>query len=336
LRYSGVTATNRLIGPRLAPVLKTAWLGSDCPDGVARIGCGGLWRLRRAGRTATIWHARRNVEMIAGLLLKRLGWPFALVFTSAAQRQHTRLTRWLIARMDAVIATSEAAAARLQRPATVIHHGIDTAIYCPPADRAVAWRDSGLPGRYGIGCFGRVRPQKGTDVFVAAMCRLLPRYPDFTAIIIGEVTAQYRGFARRLQDEAASAGLSYRIRFFDYLPIGDVPRWYQRILIYAFTSRNEGFGLTLLEATAAGTAVVAARAGAADVVIRDGDTGVLVPPSDVEALVAALEPLMRDPARAAAMGERARAQAVAEFSVAAEAEAIAKVYRTLWQRTADQ
>jgi mannosyltransferase len=87
---------------------------------------------------------------------------------------------------------------------------------------------------------------------------------------------------------------------------------------------------------AAGTALVATRAGAADVVIRDGHTGVLVPPGDVEAMIAALEPLMRDPVRAAAMGQRARAQAIAEFSVAAETEAIAKVYRTLWQRPANQ
>jgi mannosyltransferase len=168
------------------------------------------------------------------------------------------------------------------------------------------------------------------------MCQLLPRYPDFTAVVIGEVTSQYRGFAQRLRNQAAAAGLAERILFLDYLPIGEVPRWYQRILIYAFTSRNEGFGLTLLEAMAAGTALVATRAGAADVVIRDGHTGVLVPPGDVEAMIAALEPLMRDPVRAAAMGQRARAQAIAEFSVAAEAEAIAKVYRTLWQRPANQ
>jgi len=44
-----------------------------------------------------------------------------------------------------------------------------------------------MPGRYAIGCFGRVRAQKGSDVFVEAMCRLLPRYPDFTAVVVGAV-----------------------------------------------------------------------------------------------------------------------------------------------------
>ena len=98
-------------------------------------------------------------------------------------------------------------------------------------------------------------------------------------------------------------------------------RWYQRLTIYAFTSRNEGFGLTLIEAMAAGAALVASRAGAAELVVEDGVTGVLTPPGDVDALVAALEPLMRDPASAAAMGERARARVLEKFSLDAEANA---------------
>jgi mannosyltransferase len=177
-----------------------------------------------------------------------------------------------------------------------------------------------------------VRAQKGTDVFVEAMCRLLPKYPDFSAVVIGAETADQRGFAQGLREQAHRAGLGERVRFLGELAIEEVPRWYQRISIYAFTSRNEGFGLTLLEAMAAGAAVVAARAGAAERVIADGDTGVLVPPGDVAALVGALEPLLREPAKAAEMGARARAGVVAEFSVDAEAERIVAVYRQVWRQ----
>jgi mannosyltransferase len=113
------------------------------------------------------------------------------------------------------------------------------------------------------------------------------------------------------------------------LPIEQVQRWYQRLTIYAFTSRNEGFGLTLIEAMSSGAALVASRAGAAEFVVEDGVTGVLTPTGDVDALVAALEPLMRDPAAAEAMGARARARVVAKFSLDAEANAIAAVYRSL-------
>jgi mannosyltransferase len=330
-RYSGVTAANRAVAPRLGRHLAAAWFGCDAPEGVERITLGDLFRLRSASQRIKprVWHARRNNEMLAGLVLKRLGWPFKLVFTSAAQRAHSAFTRFLIARMDAVITTSEASASYLKRPATVVLHGVDTELYRPPPDRAAALAATGLPGRYAIGCFGRVRAQKGTDVFIEAMCALLPKYPDFSAVVIGPVTLDQRAFARGLEARVVAAGLAGRVRFLGERPIEELPRWYQRITIYAFTSRNEGFGLTLLEAMAAGTALVASRAGGAERVVIDGETGLLVPPGDAAALASALEPLMRDPERAAEMGRRARARAVAEFGNDAEVERIVAVYRTV-------
>lgn len=327
-RYSGVTATNRMVAPKLAQMFRAAWLGSHASEGIARMGFGDLLKLWRR-RTPLIWHARRNDEMIAGVLLRALGWPLKLVFTSAAQRHHSWLTRWLIARMDAIIATSALSAAFLKRNATVVMHGVDTDRYVPPADRAAAFAQSGLPGRYAIGAFGRVRAQKGSDVFVEAMCRLLPRYPDFSAVIVGAIVPEQQGFANGLKSRIEAAGLQSRIVITGEVEIEEVQRWYQRLTIYAFTSRNEGFGLTLIEAMASGAALVASRAGAAEFVVEDGVTGMLTPPGDVDALVAALEPLMHDPAAAADMGKRARARVLEKFSLDAEANAIAAVYRML-------
>jgi mannosyltransferase len=327
-RYSGVTATNRMVAPKLAGMLRAAWFGPDAPDGIARMGVANLFALWRR-RTPLIWHARRNNEMIIGVLLRALGWPLKLVFTSAAQRHHTWITRWLIRRMDAIIATSDVSASFLKRSATVIPHGVDTDRYAPPADRAAAFAEANLPGRYAIGCFGRVRAQKGTDVFVEAMCRVLPNFPDFTAVIVGAVAVEQSGFANELKKRIEAAGLQSRIVITGELEIEEVQRWYQRLTIYAFTSRNEGFGLTLIEAMSAGAALVAACAGAAELVVEDGVSGVLVPPGDADALVAAIEPLLRDPAACTAMGARGRARVIAKFSLDAEAKAIAEVYRTV-------
>jgi mannosyltransferase len=327
-RYSGVTATNRMVAPKLAKMLRAAWLGPDAPEGIARIGAADLLKLW-GRRTPLIWHARRNNEMIIGVMLHALGWPLKLVFTSAAQRHHTWITRWLIERMDSVIATSDASASFLKRAATVIPHGVDTDRYAPPSDRAAAFAEAGLPGRYAIGCFGRVRLQKGTDVFVDAMCRLLPRFPAFTAVIVGAITPDQADFADGLRAKIDAAGLRSRIIITGELPIEEVQRWYGRLSIYAFTSRNEGFGLTLIEAMSSGAALVASRAGAAELVVEDGVSGVLVPPGDVEALAVAIEPLLRNPESAQAMGLRGRARVVAEFSLDAEANRIAEIYRRL-------
>jgi mannosyltransferase len=337
-RYSGGTAVNRTIAPLIAQRCQAAWLGPHRPDEIAQLGWFGLARLRfrRPRRHAVrIWHARRNIEMLVGIALKLLGWRLGLIFNSAAQRHHTRFTRFLIARMDAVIATSAASASYLRRRATVIHHGIDTRVYSPPADRRAAFAATGLPGKYGIGSFGRVRAQKGTDVFVEAMCRLLPRYPDFTAVVIGRTTIDHQPFLEGLKQRIAAAGLTERICFLGELPIEEVPPWYQRIAIYVFASRQEGFGLTLLESMAAGNALVASRAGAAETVVTEG-TGVLVPIADVDALCDALEPLMQDPERLDEMGLRARAHVVAHFSSDAEVDRILAVYREVWDALKDQ
>src|ERR1044072_7686543 len=120
-----------MVPPKLAAMYRAAWLGPHAPDGIARMGFADLLKLRSSG-TPLIWHARRNDEMIAGLLLRALGWPLQLVFTSAAQRHHKRLTRWLIRQMDAVIATSALSASFLKRKATGGMHGVGTARYAPP------------------------------------------------------------------------------------------------------------------------------------------------------------------------------------------------------------
>src|SRR5260370_717314 len=198
-------------------------------------------------------------------------------------------------RYSGVIATNDISASFLKRNATVIPHGVDTKLYKPPVDRAAAFAEAGLQGRYAIGCFGRVRAQKGSDVFVGAMCRLLPRYPDFTAILVGAITPEHTAFANQLEKRIAAAGLQSRIVITGELSIEEVQRWYQRLTIYAFTSRNEGFGLTLIEAMSAAAAQVASRAGAAELVVEDGVTGMPVPPGPVHRGGKGTKPVLRRP-----------------------------------------
>lgn len=327
-RYTGVTVSARSTAPLIAAKLATAWIGPHGPDELPRAGFSDLLRLR----SPVVWHARRNNEMLLGLLMRFLGWPIRLVFTSSAQRRHSLLTRFLIQRMDGVVATTAVAASYLRRPAAVIQHGVDTARYCPPDDGEEPSAPADLSGQIGIGCFGRLRYQKGTDVFVHAMCELLPRHPKATAIIIGPITKKESSYTNGLLCKIRDAGLSGRIHILGELPPEEVVAWYQRISIYAFTSRVEGFGLTLLEAMASGNAVIASRAGAADLAIEDGTHGLLIPPGDVEALVAGLERLLNSPALRRDLGRKARERVVSGFSVEEEARALAGLYASLLEK----
>jgi mannosyltransferase len=333
-RHTGVTSTVAALIPEQAKRLDIAALGPNVPPQWPRISWSDLFRHGfnpPRGKRFRIWHARRNLEALTGLILRSvLGMPLKLVLTSAAQRRHSRWTHWLMRQMDAVVATSAETANYIPVPAIIVSHGVDTARYFPADDRSREWAGSGLPGRFGITILGRVRHQKGTDLFVEAMCRLLPKFPDFTGVIIGAVTPDQIPFANNLKRIIAAAGLSERIRFLGERPAAEIPLWFRRMSIVVAAQRWEGFGLVPLEAMASGCAVVATRVGAAYHVVVDERTGYLVSPEDLEGLVDRLEILMRDPQLTIKMGKAGRAHAVNHFSIEREAAELERVYESIW------
>ena len=211
-----------------------------------------------------IFHARRNDEMIQALLLKKVfGAKIIPVFTSTAQRHHSDFTKWLMAQMDGIITTCQAAGSYLETPAdVVVPHGIDLKTYFPSDDKATAWKDLGLPGEYGIGIFGRVRQQKGLDILIDAAIPLLKDNPAPTIVIVGETTPSHQSYLDAQIEKMNNAGLSERLVVLGKRPFSEIPTLFRSMSIVAALSRNEGYGLTAPEAMASGTAVLASEAGA--------------------------------------------------------------------------
>jgi mannosyltransferase len=329
---SGVTSTIVQLLPLQARDIGIATMGPDVlPASVPRLGFAALpalWR-RPARHRRRIWHARRNTEMLAGIILRDLlRMPLRLVFTSAAQRYHTAWTRFLIARMDAVIATSARSAAYLDVPATVILHGIDLERFGPDGPQPADPSATLIQGRQVVGCSGRIRHQKGTDLFVEAMIALLPSRPDWIAVITGRTTAEHARFDAQLRARIEAAGLTDRICLLG--EVDDVAPWFRRFDLYVAPPRNEGFGLTPLEAMASGTPVVASDAGAFGEQIVEGVTGRVVPAGDATALAAAIAPYLDDDDLRRRSGEAALAHVRKAFPLAREAREIGSVYRSLW------
>jgi mannosyltransferase len=328
-RLSGVTSTIvQLIPAQRAAGLNIAAFGAGLPADVARMRYRDVFRLwtRPKDRDFRVWHARRNVEMIGGLILRDiLRMPVKLVFTSASQRHHKPFTKWLIARMDAVISTSQKTAGYLERPSTVILHGIDLRRFSPPKDRAEAKRAAGLPeDRKIVGCFGRIRRQKGTDLFAEALFEPLKAMPDWIAIIAGRTTAEHRGFEAELRARIAAEGLSERILF-----VGehtDIERWYRALDLFIAPQRWEGFGLTPLEAMACAVPVIATDVGAFSELIVEGETGHILADLEAPTMREAAEKLMADDALRETMGQNARRHVEAAFSLGREMRQLAEVY----------
>ena len=328
-RLSGVTATVVRLIPVQARMIGITTTGPGLPPELPHIP---LTRAATLPRDRwRVWHARRNTEMALGLILRRvLRRRYRLLFTSAAQRRHTGFTRWLVRQQDALIATSPQAASYLERPATVILHGVDLGVFHPAADRAALRTELGYqPDDIVIGCFGRVRAQKGVDLLVESALRLFPDRPRAKLVFTGRVTQDNQQFFDDLQAKIAAAGLSDRIRFLGEIPWEQVVRTYQALDLFAAPARWEGFGLTPLEAAACGVPSVAARVGAFETLIREDETGSLVPREDVDALTRALARWLDDDAGRQAAGQAARAHVQTNHAIEGEAQAITQVYRGL-------
>ncbi len=327
-RLSGVTATVVRLIPVQAAMIGIVTTGPGLPPDLPHIPLARLPFLRRD--RWRVWHARRNTEMVLGLVLRHiLRRKVRLLFTSAAQRHHKALTRWLIGRMDRVVATSDRAKSYVQVPATVVMHGVDTQVFHPAPDRAALRLQLSLPQQAVIlGCFGRIRAQKGVDLLVEAACTLLPSRPHLHVIFTGRVTDDNRAFHTAQLARLTAAGIADRVRFLGELPWADVVRHYQALDLFVAPARWEGFGLTPLEAMACGVPVVASRVGAFEALITP-QTGTLVAPDDAAKLTQALAAWVDDPAHLAGAGPAARAHVLAHHRIEDEARALVNIYREM-------
>ena len=335
-QFSGVSATIANTLPIQADHLDVGLLGGDLGlgDRVRRV----KWRdvlrhgwQRPGDKPFTIWHVRRNLEMEWAIFARDvLKMPIKTVFTSASKRHHSRRPRWLIGRMDAIIAVTDQAATFVPNVWAVVPHGIDTAKFVPAPDRGAAWRALGWPGEIGIGMFGRIRPNKGTDVFVEALCRILPEFPAVTALINGIVTRKNRGFARRLRDKVTTAGLAERVIWSDVTDYQKIIGRYQGISLMVACPRREEFGLTPMEAMACGTPTLLSDTGDFRNMTVAGETGFMVPTGDVDGLTDRLREMLSHPERLNAMGVAARVKAERDHDVHLEEAGIRDVYDRLW------
>ncbi|MCP4071743.1 MAG: glycosyltransferase family 4 protein [Hyphomicrobiales bacterium] len=330
-RLSGVTSTIVRLVPVQARSVGIVSFGVGLPDFIPQISFARLLKLGSTDLVSgkpRIWHARRNLEMLLGLFLKHiLRHSYKLVFTSASQRNHTAYTKFLIRKMDYVIATSAATAKYLEVPNSVILHGIPLEDFSPVEDLTSARLAKKVPGKFVIGCFGRIRKQKGTDVFVDAMIDLLPRHPEASAIIMGRATESHAKFLQELKQKAAANGLADRLLFPGEVPVHKIAEWYKLLSLFVAPQRWEGFGLTPLEAMGCAVPVIATKVGAFPELVCDGKNGKLIEPGHVKQMVDAAEKYINNPRLTLEHGENALAHVHEFFPIEREAEEILKVYK---------
>ena len=226
-------------------------------------------------------------------------------------------------RADILAAYPEIYAERIR----VIRNGIDTAEYQPDPGTEVLQRYGIDPVRPYVIFVGRITRQKGVPVLLRAASHLVPEAQLVlcagqadTAELEAEVTGLVNGL------RATRSGVVW---IPEMLPKPEVIQLLSHAAVFACPSVYEPLGIVNLEAMACGTAVVGSRTGGIPEVVADGETGLLVPPGEPGPLGAALNILIQDPDRAAAMGQAGRKRAVAEFGWPAIAAQTAALYAEL-------
>lgn len=331
-RLSGVTSTVINLIPQQQKLgSKIATIGPDLPHFLPRVKFKQLWKLWQLtdDRKLRVWHARRNLEMLPAIIMRDvLRMKIKIIFTSNAQRTHKKYTKWLISKMDVIITGTHKASSFLDRESAIIPHGVDLARFFPSENKAKERSELGLdPDLKIAGCFGRVRHQKGTDIFVEMMIKLLPQHPKWIGVITGRVTAEHVSFADKLKKSVRDAGLEDRIIFAG--EVDDIEKWFRVLDLYIAPQRNEGFGLTPLEAAACNVPSVATDVGAFSELIVDNKTGIVVGVEDVDALCHHADKYMSDAELLETLGQNAREYVSQNFSLEKEATAINAVYEAV-------
>ncbi|MGB3556670.1 MAG: glycosyltransferase family 4 protein [Jannaschia sp.] len=334
-RYTGVSSTAARLVRVQSAMYDMALAGyplPDCPGPVTLTAARAL--SRSPSRGVTVWHVRRNNEMRAALWARDvLRLPIRIVFTTAGTHRHSLFPRWLMSRMDALIATMPASARGKPHVEAVVPHGVDCDIWRPAEDRAAAWSATGYPGKRGVAAVGRIRESKGTDRFVDTMLRVLPNHPDVTALVLGQARPQHAAFLDGLKERVRAAGLADRLLFPGEVPPAEMPALIRACSLTLPLPRYEPYGMTPLEGMASGVPFVGSPTGDFRTFAADGSAGIVVEEEHlVEDAGAAVDALLSNHGWLEGMSRTARQRAVEIHSIAREAEGIGRVYEMLWER----
>ncbi|MDR9438273.1 MAG: glycosyltransferase family 4 protein [Halomonas sp.] len=287
-------------------------------------------------------HCHKSSDLRLGALLVTLRPSLRLFFTDHMGVTHPKKDlyhRWAYGKVTRVFSISEATRQRNLTafplpPGRIrrLYLGIDPAPYVPRLTdtERQALRDAiGIPfGAVAIGLPGRLTPGKGQGVWIEALARLSDRQPALAwhGVLIGGLTADEgssEAFVAELRDRVAELGLGERLTFAGFR--ADLPRLFEALDIVCVPSRNEAFGLTVIEAMAAGKAVIGADSGAIPELIDDG-TGRLAAPDDPLAWRDAMGELAGDAALRQRLGQLAREKVNAHFTLRAHVQGLVEAY----------
>ena len=171
-------------------------------------------------------------------------------------------------------------------------------------------------------CAARLVPVKNFRMLLDAAKIVINESPDTLFVIAGSGPD-----LKDLQDQARQLAIAGNVHWLGPLHGKELVDAYHAADAFLSTSDYEGFGLTLVEAMAAGKPVVSTAVGGTVDIVVDGETGRLCPAGDAESVAAAVLELLSDPVKAKAWGKCGQERARARFDLPAFQEGFQSIYR---------
>lgn len=179
------------------------------------------------------------------------------------------------------------------------------------------------PGPPCILFLGRLSERKGVPELLQALARPGMASLPWRAVLAGD------GPVEDYRRQAEALGLAGRIEMPGWLDRPATEALCRQADILVLPSHAEGMSMAVLEGMAHGLAVVTTPVGSHPEVLRDGDSGLFVKPGDVQALAEALDRLLSAPDLRRALGARARARFLSDFSMAAYGRQLDRLYAAI-------
>jgi len=206
----------------------------------------------------------------------------------------------------------------------VIHNGVDTARFVPPQSRAEAKRKLGLdPERLAVGMICRLDHEKGHRFFFDAVSALDSRFA-VQWLVVGTGRGE-----QQIRQEAEERGVGDAVQFLGLRR--DVPDLLAAMDIYVLPTLQEGFPNSLLEAMAAGCAVVASDFPGNLELVQDQQNGLVAPMGDSGVLTDCIEKLLAHEDLRIRLGAEARRHVESTFSIEQNVKKTENFYERLWR-----
>ena len=177
-----------------------------------------------------------------------------------------------------------------------------------------------------IGFLGRLEIRKGVVEFAQALAKVLPSFPDWKVVLVGsEICSSWSGRSPRSVAEKILEPVKSQVEFLPRIAPDRVGEWFAEIDLFAFPSLWDNFPYVILEAMAAGKAIVATATGAVPEML--GDSALVVPVGDARAFRKALRKLMEDDELRRSLGDAAKKRFEERFYPDRVMGEILEVYR---------